>query len=887
MRIAWIVLSLTACGELGSNKLNDDKDGDGYSEFEGDCDDNNAALTPADQDGDGASSCDGDCDDADAFFNANDADRDGVSSCEGDCDDSDAASTNRATDADCDGTIAAQDCDDDDATSNIKATDGDCDGVLTANDCDDNDATSNIVRDDADCDGILTADDCNDNDASSTAVAQDTDCDGVNDGLDCEPTDASIPAEDGDCDGTRTADDCDDSDPSSTVVANDADCDGTITTEDCDDGNPDFGAVASDADCDGAPTSLDCDDSDATLGAFSGDRDCDGIPSADDCDDSDASTVDDMDCDGVTTSLDCDDDDAGSTIVAEDADCDGTVAAADCDDSDAASTTVPIDGDCDGVLTADDCDDSDASMNFDDDDGDGYATCDGDCNDDDPTFHPDAADGFITDKNCDGIAGTGGSLGDAAYTFVGAAEYDEAAVAVAAAGDVDGDGIGDILIAGYHTRAAYLVPGSSLGSSTTIDLSEADYTFRGIFSTGWALASAGDVDGDGLDDILIGVQGDSAGGYWAGAAHLILGSSLGSSSTIDLADSDYKFVGEYGCIDWGLCSDYAGAAVASAGDVDGDGLDDIIIGAEQYGGAMDATGAAYVILGSSLGHSSTIDLSDADYKLIGEDWGDFFEFAGSAVSSAGDVDGDGLDDILIGATGAGDGSTGPGVWRSPPGVVSLILGSSLGSSAIVDLSDADYKFIGEGENDWAGSAVAPAGDFDGDGLDDFLIGAFQNDYSGSAYLVLGSSLGSSTTRNLSTADVKFVGEYGSRVGEAFSNVGDIDGDAIPDFLFGGPQADTLDEYSSEGAAYLVLGSTIGSSSTIDLSTEAIRFAGETEGDRAGNRVAFVDDLNGDDLDELLIGAPDHDDSLSYRGAAYMILSEGRFTLSEVGGSGSD
>ena len=121
---------------------------------------------------------------------------------------------------------------------------------------------------------------------------------------------------------------------------------------------------------------------------------------------------------------------------------------------------------------------------------------------------------------------------------------------------------------------------------------DADYRFSGEESrdyAGGSVASPGDVDGDGLDDILIGADGEDSGGGDAGAAYLILASGLGSDSDIDLALSDYKFIGETG-------GDSAGHSVASAGDVDGDGLADLLIGANNHSEVGTDAGAAYLLL---------------------------------------------------------------------------------------------------------------------------------------------------------------------------------------------------------------------------------------------------------------------------------------------------
>ena len=115
--------------------------------------------------------------------------------------------------------------------------------------------------------------------------------------------------------------------------------------------------------------------------------------------------------------------------------------------------------------------------------------------------------------------------------------------------------------------------------------------------------------------------------------------SLGAARAISLSEADYAFIGE-------APRDQAGATVSDAGDVDGDGLSDILIGAYSYHSQYPYQGAAYLVLGGSLGIFTDIPLSEADYRLVG---GTARDYAGVAVSGAGDVDGDGLGDVVVGS----------------------------------------------------------------------------------------------------------------------------------------------------------------------------------------------------------------------------------------------
>ena len=524
----------------------------------------------------------------------------------------------------------------------------------------------------------------------------------------------------------------------------------------------------------------------------------------------------------------------------------------------------PNDKDGDGTPADEDCDDEDPTLNRNDVDSDGYTSCDGDCNDRSANVNPDGTDGLISDRDCDGLSGSGGSLSLSDYTFVGESERDLSGRSVSSAGDVDGDGLDDVLVGAYfhgeggsEAGAVYVILGSSLGASRTIDLSLADYKFVGESNEdlmGLDVASAGDVDGDGLDDLLMGAHFDDDGGSDAGAAYVVLGSSLGSSlgasSTIDLSLADYKFVGE-------SAEDNAGLSVSSAGDVDGDGLDDVLVGAPAKNSNQ---GVAYLILGASLGTSRTIDLSAADYKLVGDAEGDD---AGRSVASAGDVDGDGLDDVLVGTPRKDDFT----------GRAYVVLGSSLGSSPSVALSGADYVFLGEFAEDFAGYSLSSAGDVDGDGLADVLVGAHRESsgghWAGAGYVVLGASLGASRTINLSAADYKLVGEPESGAGRSVSSAGDVDGDGLGDVLVGAPNED-----ANAGVAYLILGASLGTRRTIELSSAAVALFGESDSDSAGGAVSSAGDVDGDGLDDVLVGAIGVDDGGSVAGATYLVLTGG-------------
>jgi hypothetical protein len=223
---------------------------------------------------------------------------------------------------------------------------------------------------------------------------------------------------------------------------------------------------------------------------------------------------------------------------------------------------------------------------------------------------------------------------------------------VGAAGDVNGDGYDDVVVGAYlydngqtDEGGAFLYLGSPTGPSDTPDWTAESDQAGATF--GWSVVTAGDVNADGYDDVVVGADGYSNGQTSEGRAFLYLGSPTGPSDTPD----------------WTAESDQAGAdfgySVGTAGDVDGDGYDDVVVGAPYYDNGQGDEGGAFVFHGSAAGPSTRPDES-AEIDRIGA-------FFGSSVGTAGDVNGDGYDDVVVGAYGYGVNDNGAAfVFRGRP-----------------------------------------------------------------------------------------------------------------------------------------------------------------------------------------------------------------------------
>jgi FG-GAP-like repeat/FG-GAP repeat len=412
------------------------------------------------------------------------------------------------------------------------------------------------------------------------------------------------------------------------------------------------------------------------------------------------------------------------------------------------------------------------------------------------------------DVNGDGFSDVivGANTGNLAYAYYGSASGLSTSAgwtstvgagnfgySVASAGDVNGDGYSDIIIGAYSSNKAFVFYGSSSGINTA-----GSTTLTGASgSFGFSVAGAGDVNGDGFSDLVVGSNGGNN-------AFVYFGSAAGASTT-----SSWTGTGAAGSL-YGYC-------VAPAGDVNGDGFSDVIVGAT---GVSSNTGAAYVYTGSAAGTLTTTTWTKAG--AAGE--------TGFKVACAGDVNADGYSDVLVGVSGV----PGPLGGTAYAGAAYLYNGSATGLS-----TTASWSKTGAANSDYG--TVAAAGDVNGDGYADVIVGASGTSSStGAAYVYFGSSSGLSTTVSWTGTGPVANSNYGFSLGTA----GDVNADGYSDIIVG-----TYAVGGNAGAAYVYYGSASGPALTASWTgTGAVN-------SYYGGSVASAGDVNGDGYSDIIVGAP--------------------------------
>lgn len=436
---------------------------------------------------------------------------------------------------------------------------------------------------------------------------------------------------------------------------------------------------------------------------------------------------------------------------------------------------------------------------------------------------------------------------------------DRLGVSVGGGGDFDGDGAYDAVIGAPGADTAH---GRDAGVVCLLLYSEGFSSHANLFAVktlkifganagdrlGAAVAAAGDFNGDGYEDVIVGAPGaDPEGRVSAGAAYLIYGNLRLKDSSLA---KDFEGLPIYGAESGGRL----GRSVAGAGDFNGDGIDDVILGAPEAGSLdRSSAGAAYVVFGRR--SDAAIDLATDPNTMVLRGPSSHSS-AGQSVAGTRDVNHDGFDDIVIGAPGyhANGGFSGAAyvVWGSSRGgMLDLgLVGTPL---------DVGFAIFGAAEGDDAGWAVSSAGDADGDGTPDVAVGARGVDVAdvrnaGAAYVVMGQETRTSIQLDdLDGGGYRIVGSHTfDLTGAAVAEAGDVNDDGYDDLVVGAPRASRTK--LNQGVVYVVGGRE--PNGVVDAASESLHwFLGTRRLERFGTSVAGAGDFNGDGVRDILSGAP--------------------------------
>jgi len=486
--------------------------------------------------------------------------------------------------------------------------------------------------------------------------------------------------------------------------------------------------------------------------------------------------------------------------------------------------------------------------------------------------------------------------------------------AVSTAGDVNGDGHSDLAIGstGYdheHTDegGAFVYHGSPSGLATAPTWNATSKQDGALL--GWSVATAGDVNGDGYADVIVSAPRYDHGQTEEGMAFLYAGGPDGPAhSPAWMGESDQEWA-------------WFGTAIATAGDVNNDGYADVIVGAPRYDGEQIDDGKAFVYHGGPKGLATTPAWTAPPAGQGTAHFGISARF-GTAVYTAGDVNGDGYSDVIVTANGYDAEGTNEGAafvyhggpaglaadpaWTAHPtdqayanfgrsastagdvngdGYSDIVIGTPwYGNSQTEEQLDGT-AFVYHGsatglslDPDWTvtdvftnaefGTAVSTAGDVNNDGYSDVIVGAYKYTKvpwltpwrEGAAFVYHGGPGGLAVSPAWSAKG----GQEQAKFGLAVSTAGDVNGDGYADIVVGAPGY--ASDQSHEGAAFVYQGGPEGLDANPTWSIE-----GDQEGAGYGFTISTAGDVNGDGYSDLIVGAPTYNDGLVDEGSAFVYL----------------